>query len=259
MVKGILIGLSVIAIAVLGLLIEAKLAANRPREAFQNPSPEPMSFGTGTPFRYVVMGDSTGAGQGAPYDAGIAVRTAKHLAESRQVSLVNVSVSGARTADALRNQLPKVTALEPDAVLVSLGANDVTHLTGQKSVRQDLEGVVSGLIAANCNVKIVLTGSPDIGGARAFAQPLRWVAGWRTKSLNQVFEKTAAERRLTFARIADRTGPLFRRDRGLLAADEFHPNERGYGTWLPVLEEALDEALMHQPSHCTPEPDRLNG
>jgi len=48
---------------------------------------------------------------------------------------------------------------------------------------------------------------------------------------------------LTFAPIADRTGPLFRRDRTLFSDDRFHPNDRGYATWTAVINEALDRAL----------------
>jgi len=50
-----------------------------------------------------------------------------------------------------------------------------------------------------------------------------------------------------FAPIGEETGPLFRADRTLFHPDMFHPNERGYATWIPVLDAALREALGSPP------------
>jgi lysophospholipase L1-like esterase len=61
--------------------------------------------------------------------------------------------------------------------------------------------------------------------------------------VNQMFVSEAAELGLTFAPIAKETGPLFRNDRTLFAPDDFHPNDRGYATWIPLLNHALHEAL----------------
>jgi lysophospholipase L1-like esterase len=52
------------------------------------------------------------------------------------------------------------------------------------------------------------------------------------------------ERALVLAPIDARTGPLFRADRSLFAADDFHPSAAGHATWVPVIEAALDRALM---------------
>jgi len=57
-----------------------------------------------------------------------------------------------------------------------------------------------------------------------------------------MFVAEAARLGLIFAPIAEKTGPLFRADPSLFAADRFHPNDRGYATWIPVLNEALARA-----------------
>jgi lysophospholipase L1-like esterase len=72
---------------------------------------------------------------------------------------------------------------------------------------------------------------------------LRGLASHRTSVVNRMFVAEARELGLVFAPIAERTGPLFRADPSLFAADRFHPNERGYRTWLPVLDAALADAL----------------
>ena len=195
------------------------------------------------PLHYLVLGDSTAAGVGGRYEEGIAVLTAARLGERREVAMTNLAVSGARVRDVLREQLPRLDGARPELVLLSVGANDVTHLTPVRSMQRDLREVVRELRAVNPAVAIVITGSPDMGSPPRIPRLLRGIASWRTKQVNRMFRAEGEALGLTFAPIAEKTGPLFRRDRSLFAADRFHPNERGYGTWVPVLNEALDEAL----------------
>jgi lysophospholipase L1-like esterase len=201
------------------------------------------TFGTsGLKLTYVVLGDSTAAGIGGTYASGIAVSTARHLAQHNTVAMTNLAVSGARMSDVRRHQLSFAQALRPDVVLLAAGANDVTHLSGIRSMRADLRVIVRALRAANADVKIVITGSPDMGSPPRVPRLLRGVAAWRTKQVNRMFRSEAAARDLTFAPIADVTGPMFRKDRSLFASDRFHPNDRGYATWTAVLNEALTRA-----------------
>ena len=240
-------------IALLALLaIEARIATTTvPDDDYRAPSSAPRSFGSANPerprLRYVVLGDSTAAGRGAPYERGIAVATAGHLAARGPVVLTNLAVSGARFGDVRRDQLAAAVRSRPDVVLVAVGANDVTGLTRLRSVRADLEAIVDQLRAARCEVAIVATGSPDVGAAPRLAQPLRTVAGWRTAQLNAAIEDVVRERGLVLAPIAARTGPRFRADRSLFAADDFHPSAAGYATWVPVIDAALKRALARHP------------
>lgn len=227
------------------LVIEAILARRGVVEDYRGPSRAPLTFGDrGPELRYVVIGDSTGAGQGAPYDRGVAVGSARHLADGgRQVTLINLSVSGSTMSEVLAGQSADAARARPDVVLLAAGANDVTHLTSKGTVVRDLERIVAGLRATNPDVRIVLTAAPDVGTARRLAQPLRWVAGRRTRQLNGAIGEVADAEGLTLAPIADRTGPRFAEDPSLFAADRFHPDARGYATWLPVIDDALDRAL----------------
>ena len=226
--------------------VEVLLAIPGPDDHFSNPSALPQHFGgPGEPLLYVVMGDSTAAGRGAPYEEGIAVQTARHLAQSRPVTLVNVAVSGAKIGDVVRDQLPAVLRLKPDLVLLAVGANDATHFTSGRNIAADLTTTLTHLAAACPGVRVVLTGSPDVGTARRFAQPLRWLAGVETVRVNAVMEPVGRQHGAIWAPIALATGPLFARDPSLFAPDRFHPNARGYATWLPTLNAALDAAMKH--------------
>lgn len=234
--------LFVIALSSLTASIALCGCANASPPQFQHPSREPRVFGTaGPPLTYLVLGDSTAAGQGGNYENGIAVATARELGKSRRVVMTNLAVSGARTGDVLDRQLR--TGEKPDLVLLSIGANDVTNLTSISSIRKSLRGIVQRLKAANPAVAIVVTGSPDMEAAPRIPRLLRPIAGWRTEQVNEMFQAVARESGLTFAPIAKETGPLFRRDRSLFDSDLFHPNDRGYATWIPVLNGALAEAL----------------
>lgn len=207
-------------------------------------SREPVSFGSsGPPLAYIVLGDSTAAGVGAGYESGIAVSTARELARRNQVTMTNHGVSGARMRDVREQQLPAAERMHPDVVLLSAGANDVTHLTFVRSMRADLREIVQRLKQANPNVRIVITGSPDMGAPPRIPRLLRGIAAWRTNVVNRMFEAEGTRLHIEFAPIAATTGPQFRRDHSLFAADRFHPNNRGYATWLPALNNALAAAV----------------
>ncbi|MEJ7796952.1 MAG: SGNH/GDSL hydrolase family protein [Solirubrobacteraceae bacterium] len=249
-------GLLLFVVGVIALLaIEALIAiATVPDDDYRAPSSAPQPFGpAGKPLRFVVLGDSTATGRGAPYAAGIALAAARHLAARGALTLTNLAVSGARLGGVRRHQLPAAARLAPDVVLIAAGANDVTGLTRLSSAADHLREIAAALRAARCEVAIVVTASPDIGSAPRLAQPLRTVAGWRTEQLNDALQDVVRERDLVLAPIARRTGRRFRADRSLFAADGFHPSAAGYATWVPVIEEALDRALGRSgtpPSAC---------
>lgn len=234
-----------------GVLLMACGSSSPPKQP-ADVSGEVRSFGSSTDetLRYLVLGDSTAAGVGGTYEDGIAVATSRHLAQSRRVIMKNLSVSGAQITDVLEKQLEVLGDFVPDVVLLDVGANDVTHLTSARSLEKDLRSIIEQLISLNCDVKIVVTGAPDMSTPPRIPWLLRGIAGWRTEVLNDVFRKQVERFDITFAPIAEKTGPLFAEDRTLFSDDEFHPSDRGYQTWIDVIIPALDRALASQPSHC---------
>jgi acyl-CoA thioesterase-1 len=229
--------------ATLVILVTFTSCASAPATPFLNPSHEALHFGNGPAITYVVMGDSTVAGQGAPYEEGIAIGTARHLGTNHGVTMTNLGISGARAADVVREQLAEARRLHPDLVLLSLGANDVTHLTPIGSQRHDADAIIDGLRESNPKMAIVVTGSPDMSSAPRIPWLLRGIAGSRTRAVNKMYQALVARKQLVFAPIAAETGPRFRADRALFAPDRFHPNAAGYAIWLPVLDRALNTAI----------------
>jgi lysophospholipase L1-like esterase len=226
------------------LLIEVKMAMSGPKEPpFVNPNHDPVQLGhSGPHVTYVVIGDSTAAGRGAPYKDGIALGTASYLARNQRVVLTNFAISGATAADVVKDQIQEAARLRPDIVLVSVGANDATHFTSGASLTRSLNTIIDTLRGSSAHVKIIVTGCPQMGSIPRFKQPLRWFAGTQTARLNAVFARIVAQKNVTWAHIADDTGPIFARDPTLFAADNFHPNSRGYAVWIPVIDRAMDTA-----------------
>lgn len=194
---------------------------------------------SGTGRRVVWLGDSTAAGVGASTAAGaLPSQVADGLdvpdgtLDGPAVSGLAVSVlavSGARVADVLADQAPKVAGLRPDLVLISVGANDTIRLTGRGTFRRTYEKLVRALPTG---VPVVLLGVPDMGAIPRFHQPLRVIAGWRGRRLDAEIREVAAATGAVYADIAGPTGPAFRRHPGrYFAADDFHPGDAGYRLW----------------------------
>jgi lysophospholipase L1-like esterase len=184
--------------------------------------------------RLVWLGDSTAAGVGASAPPGAlpslvaaGLDAAGGTASPAAVSVL--AVSGARVADVLADQLPKVAGLRPDLVLISVGANDTIHLTGRGTFRRTYEDLIRSLPPG---VPVVLLGVPDMGAIPRFRQPLRAVSGWRGRRIDAEVREVAAATGAVYVDIAGPTGGPFRRhpDR-YFAADDFHPGDAGYGLW----------------------------
>lgn len=252
MKRSLIIFVIVLFIFILILAFEIFLAAKGEREDFKNPSNQPRFFGeSGEEITYLILGDSTTAGQGGDYEKGIAVSTAKYLAQNKKVTMMNFSISGATIQNIREEQLNKALEYMPDIVLISAGSNDVTHLSSVQNTQENLDEILNKLIEKNCNVKIILTGSADLGSVPRFLQPLRWIAGVRVNQINNnVFYPTVDKRGLTLAPIARETGPAFRKNRSLFYSDNFHPNDEGYKLWIDVINKALDEAEEKQKVEC---------
>ena len=209
-----------------------------------------QSMGTGKSLNYVVMGDSTSIGQGSDYASSIGEATAHKLAASYRVNYTNVGISGATTRDVADIQLSKAVAYKPDVVLIAVGANDATHFTSAKDIQTHLAKIISGLIQANCNVKIVLTESPEMGSVPRFPWPADRIMSLRTNQVNSAMDTVLQAKHLTLAPIAKKTGPVFAAHPEYFAQDKFHPTAQGYSIWIPILNEAIQNALVTQQTHC---------
>ena len=189
----------------------------------------------GEPLRVVWLGDSTAAGVGADTVEGALPRQVA-MALDRPVRLRVLARSGARLRDVVAQQLPQVADLEerPDLVIVSVGANDVVHLTRRGTFRQQY----ASLLHALAGTRVVVLGIPDMASALVLAQPLRAVVGARARGVDRWIRSTAASfPDVHHIDIAKR--PRTTKAADYLSADRYHPNEAGYGLWASIVAATL--------------------
>lgn len=213
--------------------VEVQLARTGTNLPERDPHDLDSFVGAGRPGDTLVMvwlGDSTAAGVGAS-SAGQAVPRLVAAGLDRPVELVTLARSGARIDDLADDQLTRLVALdlEADVVVISVGSNDVIHLAGRGEFRARYREVIEGLPARS---EVVLLGIPDLGGVPRFAQPLRAIAAWRGRMLDEDIANLARETGSSYVDIEAETGPAFRDDPGrFFAADDYHPNDAGYRLW----------------------------
>lgn len=178
--------------------------------------------------RWIVLGDSMSQGIGASsYDAGWVGQLAERLAvDGHDLTVVNLSATGARAQDVVDQQLPALEGLGPrddDLVTVLVGSND---LFGGRARRRDLPGAFATL-THRLPAGSVMATLPQPSGAADLA--------------NRHVEAAAAAGRITMLDLRE-AGPSSWR--GRLAADRFHPNDAGYAaiadSFEPVVRRALD-------------------
>lgn len=166
---------------------------------------------------WVALGDSLTVGIGAgAHDRGWVGQLATRMPGWR---VVNLAVSGGRVRDVLDQQLPALAALgqEPDLVTLLIGNNDLVS----PRLRPALPGDLAELLRRVPPGTVV--GNQPAGYAAAL-------------EVSRLVDEAVAERGL---RLADLRRPRTQNWSGKLAADHFHPNERGYAGLAAVFGEAI--------------------
>jgi lysophospholipase L1-like esterase len=197
----------------------------------------------GAPVELRVLGDSTVAGVGTDSIAEalpvlVAQRVAEHL--GRPVHVVGLGVSGARTADVRREQLPRIGAA--DVIVIVAGSNDVIHVTPVHRLQAETGALLRDARARG--VPVVLGGVPRFSGVTAFARPLRDVADVYAGVQRSAQHRAAGEvPGVTFVDIAALASPRFIGRPDAMSSDQFHPSTVGYGFWADALAPAVSAAV----------------
>jgi acyl-CoA thioesterase I len=181
---------------------------------------------------WVVLGDSTAQGLGAPDPRGGYVgqalqqlrrRTGKHW------RVLNLSVSGALIRDVLGEQIPGLPQ-EPDLVTCGVGANDIFYSAPGK-----LFSDLRTLLAAVPDRTVML----DLPLPAGFW----WLVGRMSlpyvTRINRVIHEVAEERGLPVAEVSAQFTPPWT---GKFSVDSFHPSQDGYRDWTRALLATLPAA-----------------
>ncbi|MGM0385508.1 MAG: SGNH/GDSL hydrolase family protein [Actinomycetota bacterium] len=186
----------------------------------------------GTALRYVALGDSAAQAVGASSPAaGYVTAVAQHVSglTGRDVALFNLSVSGARATDVLEDQLPRLAALgfTPDVLTLGIGGNDIVDR--RISVQRFLETMAEvlaelppGSFVADPPGFLIPPFEARSDAMALGVRPLIRDAGHQLVALHRA---TRSAGHLGWVRN--------------VAADAFHPNDRGYAGWAAAFTEAL--------------------
>jgi acyl-CoA thioesterase I len=174
---------------------------------------------------WVVLGDSTAQGLGAPDPmSGYVGQVLRALRASTGLTwrVLNLSVSGALIRDVQRAQLPLLPAGRA-LVTCGIGANDILYTPPAK-----LFADLRALIDAVPDDTVLL----DLPVPAGFWGVLGRVSVPYVMRINRTIRDAAAARDLTVAPVSECFVPPWA---GKFACDHFHPSQDGYRDWARAL------------------------
>jgi lysophospholipase L1-like esterase len=198
------------------------------------------------PVVYVALGDSTGVGMGARKGGGYVARVFERVERVRPGSrVVNLCVSGARTADVLRGQVPRVAAARPTLVTIGIGINDVTNQVPLEEFARNFDAILARLKEAT-DAPIIATNIPDISPAPAVPAFARAEAARRIARFNERLAEIAARHNVTVVDAYTMSRDIIPAHPEFFSYDGFHPSDEGYEYWAKMLWPTVKTAIGEQ-------------
>ena len=171
------------------------------------------------PQRLVALGDSLTQGYGLPEGDGFVPQLAKWLADQgRDVVINNAGVSGDTTAGGL-SRLDWTLAEPADAMIVTLGGNDLLRGIDPASSKANLDGILTTAAARGVPVLLMQMEAPGNYGPEyklAFDTMYAELAQKHGALLGEVFLKPLVRGESNLSLMRD-----------LMQADGIHPNRDG--------------------------------
>lgn len=207
------------------------------RRTLKLPEPEGPrtgSAGKGPQLRVLILGDSAAAGVGVNNQAeALAGRLVQRLAGTFRIDWRLEATTGHKTSDALL-RLDRIEPQPFDAVIVSLGVNDVTGLSSMASWRSGQRDLREQLGRRFASPMIICCGLPPMHAFPALPQPLRWILGRRARRFDRALQADITkEPAVHFFSLR------FTADVSVIAADGFHPGPEVYRQWAAGVAEIL--------------------
>ncbi len=191
-------------------------------------------------LKILVLGDSTGAGVGASApEFSLAGLTAQRYADAH---IVNVSVSGARVEDAVK-QLSGIKETDFDLVMIHIGGNDAIRFTNNDEFAEDFATLMTQ--ARDKGQHILVTSTGNIGTVPLFPFGTRWIFARRGNKIREIMKAEVAQHDSATVRYTDllreRANDPFALEPELFyAEDKFHPSDAGYADWFSLMSKELD-------------------
>ena len=190
---------------------------------------QPVTFGsTGKELTYVVFGDSSMVSEFGTYEKGIAMHTARFLAQEHKVTLYNLSLSGSKLST-FDDQMRYFTIHEisPDIILFWLGANDCIQLGNMQRSKQVIEKFIQDM---NQKTQIFIGEIQDFRKIPAFPPVASTLMALRAENLNMFIRKMSEEycnvHVISWEAVESTVAA---NPREYFAEDRVHVNDKGYG------------------------------
>lgn len=234
-------GVAVTAVAAYDVSRVRRMRAARPEDPVPLDHTALVGEGLGAPLGLVVLGDSAAAGYGNadardafPYQVGS--RLARRV--GARVRIASHAVSGARTADVTRDQVPELARTPADLIVVSVGVNDAIGRRRARQVADDTRALLDALADARPEAMVVLVGCPDLSTAPGFPWPLGPLVGWRGRAVRRAQTEVAGERGVPLVAYPRPPG------RDLYGPDGFHPGPAGQAAAADAVVAVLATTVM---------------
>jgi lysophospholipase L1-like esterase len=150
-------------------------------------------IGRGEPLRLLAIGDSIVAGVGARrVERSTVVHVARFMSGrlACEIEWHAAGIIGAGTRRVRRDAVPALPAEPFDAILVSVGVNDVLKLERRRRFRRQLLKLVHELRRHSPNAVIGYVGLPPLDLFPKLRRPLRWIVGLRVRHFDAVARET---------------------------------------------------------------------
>jgi lysophospholipase L1-like esterase len=260
-------GLGAIGAAVYGLLLtEIKMAKRVIGRPFGQEGPGGdgvYGSGPGDPIVLGFLGDSSSLGLGADYPAqtpGAVLAGGLAAISGRPVQLRQIGRVGARSSE-LDGQAIRLLAEfdgKVDAVVVMVGANDVSNRTPPAVAVRELDAAVRRLREAG--TEVVVGTCPDLGTIDPIPYPLRYIARRSSRELAAAQTIAVVEAGARSVSLGDLLGPEFAaRPKEMFSSDRFHPSAAGYARAAAAMLPSVAAALSYWPEETERHPDVRRG
>ncbi|MBI2601371.1 SGNH/GDSL hydrolase family protein [Candidatus Daviesbacteria bacterium] len=183
------------------------------------------------PYVIVAMGDSAVEGWGAtsPKRAFAPLVYSSIKLKKQNVNFYNLGKAQARVEDVLNTQLNQAIKLQPDLILLSIGANDI--LWPLKAWQFDKNyGLLLKSLSQKTDALIVVNNIPDFSIAPIIPKLVLPLTNILAKRFNKIIQKYTDETGGVLVDLYAQSS-LIKDKKGFISDDGLHPSDKGYALW----------------------------